>query len=53
MYWQGETLTSQWEYLIDGAIRVIDPEAMTILLNQCREYGNPTPGHMNQPSQVG
>ncbi|UQY32907.1 DUF2441 domain-containing protein [Pseudomonas fulva] len=53
MYWQGETLTSQWEYLIDGAIRVIDPEALNLLLNRCREYGNPTLGHMNPPSQVG
>lgn len=49
MYWQGETITSQWEYLIDGAIRVTDPEALTVLLKQCRKYGNPTPGYLDAP----
>ncbi|SEO65584.1 hypothetical protein [Pseudomonas sp. NFACC39-1] len=42
-YWRGEALSSKWELLLDGAIRVTKDDELQVLLQDCRDAGHCLP----------
>lgn len=43
LYWRGEVLSSKWELLLDGAIRVTKDDELQVLLRDCRDAGHRLP----------
>lgn len=51
LYWQGEALSSKWELLLDGAIRVTKDDELQVLLQDCRDVGHCLPSQPKKASE--
>lgn len=51
-YWRGEALSSKWELLLDGAIRVTKDNELQLLLQDCRDVGHCLPPQPNKTLEV-
>lgn len=51
-YWRGEALSSKWELLLDGAIRVTKDDELQVLLQDCRDVGHCLPSQPDKALEV-